>query len=89
MASPVLHEGTESPEDMLLPAISTLHHSVCHTLRFAGMQAIGPIAEQPIAQFEQVLDTNCTGAVRMMQAVTPDMLKQVRHAHAPVCSPVI
>ena len=52
------------------------------------MQAIGPIAEQPIAQFEQVLDTNCTGAVRMMQAITPGMFKQVHHTHAPVCSPV-
>ena len=48
------------------------------------MQAIGPIAEQPLAQFEQVLDTNCTGAVRMMQAVTPGMFKQVQlHAVLP------
>lgn len=42
-----------------------------------GMQATGPVVEQPLEHFQRVLDTNCTGAVRMVQAVVPAMLRQV------------
>lgn len=43
---------------------------------FAGMQATGPLVEQPIEHFEMVQDTNCTGPVRMIQAFAPAMIKQ-------------
>ncbi len=42
----------------------------------AGMQATGPIVEQPIEHFQMVQDTNCTGPVRMIQAFAPAMIKQ-------------
>lgn len=41
------------------------------------MQATGPLVEQPIEDFQMVLDTNCTGPVRMIQAFVPAMIKQV------------
>ena len=43
----------------------------------AGMQATAPLIEQPLEHFTRVLDTNCTGAVRMMQAAAPAMVRQV------------
>lgn len=42
------------------------------------MQATGPLVEQPLEYFQQVMDTNVTGAVRMTQAVVPAMLARVR-----------
>ena len=47
-------------------------------LLLAGMQATAPLIEQPLEHFERVLDTNCTGVVRMLQAVAPAMVRQVR-----------
>lgn len=44
----------------------------------AGMQATGPLVEQPLEYFQQVMDTNLTGAVRMTQTVVPAMLARVR-----------
>lgn len=41
------------------------------------MQATGPLVEQPLVYFQQVLDTNLTGAVRVTQAVVPAMLARV------------
>ena len=41
------------------------------------MQATGPVVEQPLEYFQQVMDTNLTGAVRMTQAVVPAMLARV------------
>ena len=41
------------------------------------MQATGPLVEQPLEYFQQVMDTNVTGAVRMTQAVVPAMLARV------------
>lgn len=43
----------------------------------AGVQATGPLVEQPIEYFQQVMDTNLAGAVRMTQAVVPAMLARV------------
>ena len=43
----------------------------------AGMQATGPLVEQPLEYFQQVMDTNVTGPVRMTQAVVPAMLARV------------
>lgn len=43
----------------------------------AGMQATAPLAEQPVEYFQQVMDTNVMGSVRMIQAVTPAMLARV------------
>ena len=43
----------------------------------AGMQAAGPLVEQPLEYFQQVMDTNLTGAVRMTQAIVPAMLARV------------
>ena len=43
----------------------------------AGLQATGPLVEQPIEYFQQVMDTNLTGAVRMTQAIVPAMLARV------------
>ncbi len=45
----------------------------------AGMQATGPLVEQPLEYFQQVMDTNVTGTVRMTQALVPAMLARVRH----------
>ena len=47
-----------------------------HALECAGMQATGPLVEQPIEHFQMVQDTNCTGPVRMIQAFAPAMIKQ-------------
>lgn len=41
------------------------------------MQATAPLIEQPLEHFTHVMDTNCTGAVRMMQATAPGMIRQV------------
>ena len=43
----------------------------------AGVQATGPLVEQSIEYFQQVMDTNLTGAVRMTQAIVPAMLARV------------
>lgn len=45
------------------------------------MQATGPLVEQPLEYFQQVMDTNVTGAVRMTQAVVPAMLARVRRGN--------
>ncbi|CAK0785679.1 hypothetical protein CVIRNUC_008890 [Coccomyxa viridis] len=52
----------------------------------AGVQATGPLVEQPIEYFQQVMDTNLTGAVRMTQAVVPAMLARGRGLVVNICS---
>ncbi len=47
------------------------------------MQATGPVVEQPIQDFQLVLDTNCTGPMRMTQAIAPHMIRRVRSPFRP------
>ena len=54
------------------------HKSTQQTVsHLAGVQATGPLVEQSIEYFQQVMDTNLTGAVRMTQAIVPAMLARV------------
>jgi 1-acylglycerone phosphate reductase len=40
----------------------------------AGLSRIGPIIEQPLQEFREVLDTNVVGVIQMCQAVVPSMI---------------
>ena len=61
--------------------ISMYRNASCAACLPSGMQATGPLVEQPLEYFQQVMDTNVTGAVRMTQAVVPAMLARVRRGN--------
>jgi NAD(P)-dependent dehydrogenase (short-subunit alcohol dehydrogenase family) len=39
----------------------------------AGVQAVGSVEELPLATFRAVMETNCFGALRCIQALVPQM----------------
>ncbi|CAL8463223.1 g2757 [Coccomyxa elongata] len=80
--------------DVILPAsieacraaVISAAGSVDVLINNAGMQAIGPIVEQPLEHFRMVQDTNCTGPVQMIQAFAPAMIKQGSGLIVNICS---